>query len=189
LDNNILSKLLTPVMILSLLSCVSCTGEPQPSSSNTPETTATSPPTSTKPFPTEILSPNDSLGLVSVTPVCGTTLRSGTSVQFTVTLNYELNSYNSAFIRTALGLESGAGIDISPPLVLYPSDGYIKIQKGSGTVVAEGSVNVGILIQMLQSDKVYLTIELLYLESQTQQIIIVRRVLKDCYFTVESSPP
>ena len=188
MDGKILSGLLTLVIILSLLLCVSCTGQSQSANPTAPGTTVNSQPTSTKEFPTEILSPNDSLELVSVTPVCGTILRSGTNVQFTVTLNYKLNSYKSAFIRTALGLESCASIDISP-FVLYPSDGYIKIQKGSGTVVAEGSVNVGILIQMLQSDKVYLTIELLYLESQTQQIIIVRRVLKDCYFTVESSPP
>jgi hypothetical protein len=138
------------------------------------------PATTPAPPPLDILSPDDSLELVSINPVSGTILEKGTSVQFSVTVSYELKSVEEAVIHAVLRIESGPGIGIGPG---------IEVQQGSGTAVIEDSVDVNFLIETLKSDKVNLELSLVYQTSPPEGRGLVQRFFKDCFFIIDSSPP
>jgi hypothetical protein len=134
--------------------------------------------TPTSPSP-DILSPDDSVELVSINPVSGTILNKGTVVQFSVTTKYELKSVEKAFIQALLFNEN-----INHCIHIGPG---FEIQKGSGTAVIESSVDINFLIEVLKSDKVVLTLDLYYYTSSNEMKLLVRRLLKDCFFIVDSS--
>jgi hypothetical protein len=130
--------------------------------------------TSVSPLP-DILSPDDSLELVSINPASGTILNKDASVQFSVTVTYELKSVEKAIIQALLCIESGSGFGIGSG---------VEVQKGAGIVVIEGSLPVDLLINVLKSDKFNLSLSL---ESHERRLL-VRRFLKDCFFIVDSYP-
>lgn len=185
-----INYLLALIILINTILLSSCSIA-VPNQTYEPESTSDSSLSTTIPVPpTEILSPNDSLELISVYPECGTPLTKGTSVPFTVTVDYVLNAVSVANVRVALGLENGASIGIAPlqtPLTFKPG---IEIQKGSGTLAIEGIIDVDTLTQMLQTDKVCLSLDLFYFKSANLTTTIVLHYLEDCcYSIVESSTP
>lgn len=177
-------------LVFTVLSLSSCGGSvPEVTTKSVTQSTPNtiSPNSSNKPFPTEILSPNDSLELVSVTPSPGTTLRKSTRVLFKVTVNYRLNSVSRAFIRADLGIESGSAVGIARVPPVGAGRGGIEILQGSGTLVIEDEVDIDFLTEKVNSEKVYLILSLYYFKSETQ-ILLVYRVLKEHYFLNQGIP-
>lgn len=186
-------KFLYPVLfcllfvVLLLSSCAGNVPELMTKSKTETTATTTSQPPVAKLFPTEILSPNDSLELVSVTPASGTILKKGTRVQFKVIINYKLNSVKSAFVRADLGIESGRSVGIARVPPVSTGQGGIEILQGSGTVVVEDTVDIDFLTEKVSNDNVYLMLSLYYFKSETK-MLIVYRVLKDYYFNIGTPP-
>ena len=123
--------------------------------------------------PPNIISMFDSLELVSINPVSGTVLKKGYGVQFTVTVNYELEYVEKAVIKAHLGVYTHE-----------MTIGSFEVQKGAGTAVIEGYINLDSWLDF--TDKVYLGLSFVYQESSGKNMLLMARWFKDCFFILDS---
>lgn len=102
----------------------------------------------------------DKIQLISVTPPAGTILQRGTEVPFEVKVNYKLESKPKGFIFASLTLLNGKCVWINPE--------EVYVSQGSGTVVISGLVNVEDLYAWVETDTVYLGLEIDYWYSDSK---------------------
>ena len=110
--------------------------------------------------------------LVSISPSPGTTLIRGSSVDFEVTIDYELYNIPEAIIGPVIG-HQGAGLFI----------GNQKVTRSAGTVVLGRSLDVDDF-DWLQVDKVHLYILLCY-EPEPCTRFILRIDIPECCYYIE----
>ncbi|MBA7701219.1 hypothetical protein ES703_109952 [subsurface metagenome] len=127
----------------------------------------------------------DKIQLISVIPSKDTILQRGTEVPFEVKVNYKLESQPKGFVIASLGLLSGKCVRIGPGI------GHVDISQGSGTVVISGLVDVEDLYNWVETDTVYLILEIGYSISEKEGMILDYKCLTEYpyYIEVEAPPP
>lgn len=122
--------------------------------------------------------PPDSIELISIAPSCGATLQHGTSVDFEVTVAYNLDSVESGIVDAQLnGGTTGVWVIIEE----------VEVKQGLGTAVIRGSFDVDWLYQVLQDNTLHLILWLghrIYYEDYTVYITLMRKPMPECSYHI-----
>lgn len=125
----------------------------------------------------------DNIQLISVTPPAGTILQRGTEVPFEVKVSYKLESQPKGFVIASLTLLNGKCVRINPEE---------DVGQGSGIVVINGLVNVEDLYDWVETDTVYLRLEIGYWYSDSKdeaEVLDYKCLIEYPYYIKGEAPP